>query len=144
MSCRAPGFPVLHYLPEFAQTHVHWVRDAIQPSHPLPLLSPALNLSQNQRFSQWVDSASGGQTVAASASVLPVNIQGWFPLGWTGFISSMSKGLSKESFPAPQSESINSLVLSLLYGPALTFIHDYWKNHSFDYTDLCQQSWLNE
>ena len=51
---------------------------------------------------------------------------------------------SQESSPAPQSESINSLALSLLYGPALTFVRDYCKNHSFDYTDLCQQSWLNE
>ena len=47
---------------------------------------------------------------------------------------------SQVSSPAPQSESINSLALSFLYGPTLTFIHDYWKNHSFDYRDLCHQS----
>ena len=55
--CSTPGFPVLHYLPEFAQTHVHWVSDAIQPSHPLSSLSPlALNLSQPQGLFQWVSS----------------------------------------------------------------------------------------
>ena len=57
MDCGTPGFPVLHYLPEFAQTHVHWVNDAIQPSHPLsPSLPPALNLSQHQGLFQWVSS----------------------------------------------------------------------------------------
>ena len=75
--------------------------------------------------------ASGDQSIgaSASASVLPMNIQDWFPL--TGLISLESKGLSK-IFSKPQFESINSLVFSLLYGPALTSIHDYWKNHSFD------------
>ena len=58
MDCSTPGFPVLHYLPEFAQTHVHWVGDAIQPSHPLLSPSPpALNLSQHQGLFQWVSSA---------------------------------------------------------------------------------------
>ena len=57
MDCNTPGFPVLHYLPKFAQTHVHWVGDAIQLSHPLsPLSPPALNLSQHQGLSQWVGS----------------------------------------------------------------------------------------
>ena len=58
MDCSIPGFPVLHYLLEFAQTHVHWVSDAIQPSHPLSLPSlPALNLSQHQSLFQWVGSS---------------------------------------------------------------------------------------
>ena len=84
---------------------------------------------------------SGGQSTGASvsASVLLMSIQGWFPLGLTDLISLLSKGLSK-SYPAPQFESINSLMFSLLYGPTLTFIHDYWKNHNSDYTDFCQQS----
>ena len=57
--CSTPGFPVLHYLPEFAQTHVHWVSDAIQPSHPLsPVSPPALSLSQHQGLFQWVSSSS--------------------------------------------------------------------------------------
>ena len=77
VDCSTPGFPVLHYLPELAQTHVHWVSDAIQPSHPLSSLSPlTLNLSQHQGIFQWVYT-SGGQSfgVSASASVLPMNIQ---------------------------------------------------------------------
>ena len=73
-----PGFPVLHHLPEFAQTHVHSVGDAIQPSHLLSPSSPALNLSQHQDFFQWVGSVFGGQNIGAlaSATVLPLNIQG--------------------------------------------------------------------
>ena len=84
--------------------------------------------------------ASGGQNIGASALVLPMNIQDWFSLGLTGLKSLLSKGFSKESFPAPQFKNINSLALSLLYGPTLTSIHDYWKNHSFDYMDLYRQS----
>ena len=86
MGCCTPGFPVLYYLPEFAQTHVHWVYDAIQPYQPLVCPSPpALNF------------ISCGQSigVSASASVLPMNIQDWFPLGLTGLISLQSRGLSR-------------------------------------------------
>ena len=94
--CSTPGFPVLRYLPEFAQSHVHWVDDAIQPSHPLlPPSSPALSLFQHQGLFQLVGSASGGQVIEASASVPPMNIQGWSPLGWTGLISLLCKGLSR-------------------------------------------------
>ena len=76
---------------------------------------------------------SGGQSigVSTSASDHPKNSQGWFPLGLTGWLSLQSKG-SQESSPTPQFKSINSLVLSLLYAPTLTSIHDYWKNHSSD------------
>ena len=85
---------------------------------------------------------SGGQNigVSASKSVLPVSIQDWFPLGWTGWISLQSKGLSKESSPTPQFKRINSLALSFLYGSTLTSIHDYWKKNGFYYSDLCRQS----
>ena len=84
---------------------------------------------------------SGGQStgVSASASVLPMNIQNWFPLGWTGGSPCCPRD-SQESSPTPQFKSINSLVLSFLYGPTLISIHDYWKNHSFDYRDFCWQS----
>ena len=84
---------------------------------------------------------SGGQRIraSASASVLPVNSQGWFPLGLTGMISLFSKGFSR-FFLEPQFKRINSLVLSLSYGPNLTSIHDYWKNHIFDYMDHCWKS----
>ena len=79
--------------------------------------------------------ASGGQSIgpSASASVLPMSIQAWFPLGWTGWIFLQSKD-SQESSPTPQFKSISSLALSFLYGPTLISIsiHDYWKNHSLD------------
>ena len=73
--------------------------------------------------------ASGGQRIgaSASASVLSMNLQGWFPLGLTGLISLLSKRLSKGFSPVPQFESITSLALTLLYGPNLTSVHDYWK-----------------
>ena len=70
---------------------------------------------------------SDGQSIGASESAVPINIKGWFLLGLSGLILLPSKGLSQESSPAPQFKSINSLVLSLLYGPTLTSIHDYWK-----------------
>ena len=73
----------------------------------------------------------------ASAAVFSMIIQDWFPLGLTGFISLLSRGLSV--FSTPQFKSINSSTFCLLYGSTLTFIHDYWKNHSFDYMDLCWQ-----
>ena len=82
--------------PEVSQIHVHWVSDAIQPSHPLPSPSPpALSLSQHQGLFQCQFSPSGGQSIgaSASASVLPMIIQDWFPLGLTGLISVQSKGL---------------------------------------------------
>ena len=77
----------------------------------------------------WCGQSTGA---SASASALPMNIQGWFPLGLTCLISLLSKG-SQKSSPAPQIKSISSSVLRL-YGPTLTYIHDYLKNHSFDYT----------
>ena len=64
-----------------------------------------------------------------------MNIQGWFPLGLTGWISFLAKD-SQVSSPAPQCKGINSLGLSCLYGPALTSVHDYWKNHSYGYSDF--------
>ena len=94
-----PGLPVHHQLLEFTQTHVHWVGDAIQPFHPLSSPSPpAYNVSQHQSFftmSQFF--ASGGQNIGVSAwtSVLPMSIYDWSSLGWTGWISLQSKGLSR-------------------------------------------------
>ena len=77
--------------------------------------------------------ASGGQSigVSASGSVLPMNIQDWFPLGWIGWIPCSSRD-SQESFPTPQFKSINFSALSSLHSPTLTSIHDHWKKHNFD------------
>ena len=85
MDCSTPGLPVYHQLPELTQTHIYHVGDAIQPSHPLlSPSSPAFNLSQHQGLFQWVSSLHQVAKVLefwASASVLPMNIQDWFPLG---------------------------------------------------------------
>ena len=100
MDCSMPGLPDHHQLPEITQTHVHWVGDAIQPPHPLSSLSPPAFLQSFPALGFFQMSQlfmSGGQSIAvsASASVLPMNIQDWFPLGWTGWISLQSKGLSR-------------------------------------------------
>ena len=98
MDCSTSGFPILHYLLEFAQTHLHVVDVAIQLSHPLFYPnSPALNLSQHQGLFQSVSSLHQVAKVLEfqlSVSVLPENIQGWFPLGLTGLISLLFKGHS--------------------------------------------------
>ena len=97
MNRSTPGLPVHHQLPEFTQTHVHRVRDAIQPSHPLSSPSPpAPNPSQHQSFPMSQLFTWGGQStgVSASASLLPKKSQGWSPSEWTGWITLQSKGLS--------------------------------------------------
>ena len=71
--------------------------------------------------------ASGGQSIGASATVLPMNIQGWFPLRLTSLISLLSKGLSRV-FSSTTIQKRHSSMLSLFYGPTLTSIRDYWKN----------------
>ena len=92
-----PGLPVHHQFLEHTPTHVHWVGDAIQPSHPLPSSSPALNFPSIRVFSnksalhiRWPSIG-----VSASKSVLPMNTQDWSPLEWTGWISLQSKGVSR-------------------------------------------------
>ena len=99
MNCNTAGFPVLHYLPEFAQTHVHWVSDTIQPCHPLPppslnLIFPCIRVFSKKSVLHISDQSIGA---SASAPVLLMNIQGWFPLGLTGLISLPSKGLSMKN-----------------------------------------------
>ena len=98
MNYSTPGLPVHRQLPEFTQTYVHWVRDAIKTSHPLLSPSwPALNLSSIRVFSNKSFFPSGGQSteVSATASLFPMDIQDWLPLGWTGWISLETKGLSR-------------------------------------------------
>ena len=97
MDCSMPGFPVLHHLPKLAQTHVHWVRDAIQASSSVVPFSCLQSCPASESFQMSHFFASGGQSIgaSASASVLPMNIHDWSPLGWTGWISLQSKGLSR-------------------------------------------------
>ena len=132
MNRSTPGLPVHHQVPEFTQTHVHWVGDAISssvvPFSSCPQSLPASGSCPMSQLFTWGDQSIG---VSASASVLPMNTQDWSPLGWTGWISLQSKGLSRV-FSNTQFKSINSSVLSFLHSPTLTSIHDYWKNHSLD------------
>ena len=83
--------------------------------------------------------ASGDQSIRASASVLPMHTEGWFPLGLIGLISLLSEGFSRV-FSSIIVWSIDSWALCLLYVSTLTSVHDFWENHSFDYMQLCQQS----
>ena len=116
MDCSTPGFPVLHQLLELAQTHVHWVSDAIQPSHPVSPSSHLQSFPASGSFPISQFFTSGGQSikVSASASVTPMNIQDWFPLGLPGLISLQSKGLSRVfSNTTAQKHQFFSVQLSL-------------------------------
>ena len=135
MNRSMPGLPVHHQLPEFTQTHVHRVRDAIQPSH--PRLSPSFSCSQSLPASESFPMSQlfswGGQSTGASAltSFLPKKSQ--VDLLQNGLVgSSCSPGDHQESSPTRQFKSINSSALSFLHSPTLTSIHDHWKNHSLD------------
>ena len=135
MNHSTPGLPVHHQMPESTQTHVHWVGNAIQPSHPLSSPSPpALNFSEHQGLFKWVSSSH------QVAKVLEFQLQHQ-SFQWTPRTDLLSDGLvgspcsprdSQESSPTPQFKSINSSALSFLYNPTLTSIRDHWKNHSLD------------
>ena len=142
MNSSTPGLPVYHKLPEFTQTHAHWVGDAIQLSHPLSSSSPAPNPSQHQGLFQWVNSFH------EVAKVLEFQLQHQ-SFQWIFRTYLLQDGLagspcsprdSQESSPTPQFKSINFSALSFLHSSTLTSIHDHWKNHSLDQTDLCWQS----
>ena len=145
MDCSIPGFPVLHVLPlilEFAQTHIHWVADAIQPSHPLSSASPpALNRSQHQGLFQV-------SSLHQVAKVLKLQLQHQ-SFQWIFRVNLPEDRLVwspccprdfQESSLAPQLEGMNSLAFCLLYHPAVTMVRDHWEAHSLDYIDFCWQS----
>ena len=129
--------------PSISQSLIKFMSiDSIMLSNLLILCHPpfAFSLSQHQVLFQSVPSSHQGvQSIAVSASVLPMNIQGWSPLGLTGLILK-SKGLSRV-FSNTTVQKHHFSVVSLLYGPPLTSIHDYWKNYSLDYMDFC---WWND
>ena len=123
MDWSTPGIPAHDQPLEPTQIHAHWASDAIQLSHPLLSPSPtALNLSQHQDLLKWMFVASCGLSIGVSASIsfFPMTIQDWFPLGWTGWISLQSKGLSRV-FSNTTVQSIHSSVLSFLYSPLKTY-----------------------
>ena len=134
MNRSTPGLPVHQQLPEFTQTHVHWVRDAIQPSHPLSSSSPpAPNPSHIRVFSnestlrmRWPKYCSFNFSISPSNEY-----SGLISFRRTGWISLQSKGLSRV-FSNTTVQNINSSALSFLHSPTLTAIHEHWKNHSLD------------
>ena len=131
MDCSTPGLPVHHQLPEFTQTHVHWIGDAIQPSCPLSSPSPAtFNLSKHQAVFKWVSSSHQVDKILEfQPQHQSFHIQDWSHLGWTGWISLQSKGLSRVfSNTTVQKRQF----FSFLHSPTLTSIHDHRKNHSLD------------
>ena len=130
--CSTPGSSVFHCL---LIVKLVSIESVMPPNHLIlccPLSPPALNLSQHRCLSQWV------RCLHQVVKVLELQHQSF---QWTFRVGLLYDWLvlspccprdSQESSPAPQFESINFLALSLLYGPALTSVHDYWKNHSFD------------
>ena len=135
MNHSTPGLPIHHQLPEFTQTHAHWVGDTIQPSRPLSSPSPpAPNPSQHQGLFQWVSSSH------QVAKVLEYQLQHQ-SFQWTPRTDLLQDGLvgspcsprdSQEFSPTPQFKRINFSALSFLHSLTLTSIHDHWKNHSLD------------
>ena len=117
--------------------------ELVMPSSHLVLCSPLLLLpsvfpSIRAFLVSWLFT-SGGQSIDASASVLPMNIHDWSPLGLTGLISLQSKGLSRV-FSNTTVQKHQFFSAQLFLRPNLSHIHDYWENHSFDYMDFCRQS----
>ena len=134
MNRSTPGLPVSHQLPEFTQTHVHWVSDAIQPSHPLVSPSPpAPNPSQHQGLFQWVNSSH------EVAKVLEFQLQHHSfqrnprtDLLQNGLVGCPCSPRDSQESSTPQFKSINSSALSLLHSPTLTSTHDNRRSHSLD------------
>ena len=116
-----PGFSVLHYLQEFAQIHVHWVNDAVQPSHPVVPFSCPESFPASRSFPMSQLFPSGGQSIGAPASILPMNIQDWFPLGLTGLIPLQSKGLSS----LLQHHNLKEFILQWLAFFMVQLLHQY-------------------
>ena len=141
--CSTPGLSVHHQLPEHTQAHVYQGGDAIQPSIPLSSPFPStFNLTQHQDLFKWVNSSL--QVAKGLEFQLQHQSFQWIPstvflLDWLVWSSCSPRG-SQESSPKPQFKGTNFLALRFLHSPTLTSIHDYWKNHSFDYMDLYWQS----
>ena len=137
------GFPVLHHLPELAKTHVHWVGDAIQPSCSLLSPSPpAFNLAQHQGLFQWVSSSHHVVKYwSFSFSINPSKEYSGlisFRIDW--FDPLAVQGTLKSLFEHHSSKASVFQCSDFFYGPILTSIYDYRKNHSFDCMDLYWQN----
>ena len=134
MDCSTPGLPVHHQLLEFIQTHVHWVGDTIQPSHPLLSRSPpAFSLSQHQILCKWVSSSH------QVAEVLEFQLQ-YQSFQWTPRTEIQPVQGTLKSLLQYYSSKASIFWCSAFFMVQLTSVHDYWKNHNFDYVDICWQS----
>ena len=139
MDCSTPGFSVLTVswsLLRFVSIELVMLSNHLIFCH--PLLLPSIFPSISSFPVSWLFT-SGGQCIGASALVLPMKIQDWFPLGLTGLSSLLSKGLSRVCSSTKVLKHQSS-ALHFLYGPTLTSVQDSWKNYGFDYMDLCWQS----
>ena len=135
MNCCTPGLPVHHQLPEFYPNPCpssQWCHPTISSSV-IPFSSCPQSFLASGSFQMSQLFASDGQSigVSASTSVLSMNTLDWSPLGWTGWISLQSKGLSRV-FSNTTVQKHQFFSAQLLYSPTLTSIHDHWKNHSLD------------
>ena len=140
MNCSTPVLPVYHQLPESTQTHVHWIGDAIQPSHPhlilLPSIPPSIRVFSNESalHIRWPKYWS------FSFSISPSNEYSGlisFRMDWLDLLAVQG---TLKSLLQHHGSKASILSLSFRYGLTLTSIHDYWKNHSLDKKDLCWQS----
>ena len=142
MGCSTLGFLFLRYLQEHAQTHIPWVNDAIQPSPPLlPPFLPALNFPQLWNLFQWVGSLHQVTKVwnfsfsissfSEYSGLISFRID-WSDLAVQGTLKSLLQHYNSKALILWHS--------AIFMGPALISVHDYWKNHNSDSTDLCQQS----
>ena len=143
MDCSRPGLPVHHQLPELSQTHVHWVSDAIQPSHPLsspsslPSIFPSIRVFSNESILRTSQPKYWSFSFSISLSM---KIRDWFPLECTGWIPPAVQGTPKNLLQHHSSKA------SILWHSAFFIVqlsYPYMttgKNHSFDWTDLCWQS----
>ena len=148
MDCSTPGFPVLHYLPKFAQTRVRWVTDAIQPSHPLlpllflPSIFPSIWIFSNESAFciMWPKYLSFSLNISCSneySRLISFRVD-WFDLiAIQGTLKSLLQHHSSKASILGAQPSLWSN--SHIHNYWMT-IHDYWKNHSFDCTEICQQS----
>ena len=136
MNWSTPALPVHHYLPKFAQTHVHWV-SSLSNVHPtispsvIPFSSFPQSFPASGSFPMIQHFSWGGQSIGVSASVLPMNTQAWSPLGWTVWNCLQSKGLSRVVSNATVQK--HQLFSAQLSSQSISHIHnDQWKNHSLD------------
>ena len=137
MDCSTPGLPVHHHLLELAQSHVHWVNDAIQPSEPQsPPSHHGLSLSQHQcQFQRVSYSHQVAKVLQLQPQINPPNEYSGlisFRIDWFDLLAVQRSLLKSLLQHHTQFKSINSLALCLFYSPILTFIQDYWKNRGFD------------